>query len=117
MDHLRKALRHCKYHKWTIDRVERRLSKLTNKRSNSANFQDTTDAKPTSNEVKTKGHIVIPYTWGLCKTSKKICSRYGIHTNFKGNNTINNILVPPRTRTPWKQNSGHLLVPMWGSCM
>ena len=42
MDHLRKALTHCKYPKWTIDRVERRLTKPTSKESNDANNQGTT---------------------------------------------------------------------------
>ena len=27
----------------------------------------TTAAQPATNEVKNKGHIVIPYTQGLCK--------------------------------------------------
>ena len=62
MDNLRKALTHSKYSKWAIDRVERRLLKLTSEGSNSANTQDTTGSKPTTNEVKTKNHIVIPYT-------------------------------------------------------
>ena len=62
MDHFRKALTQCKYPKWAIDRVERGLLKLTSEGSNSTNTEDTTDAKPTTNEVKTKGHIVITYT-------------------------------------------------------
>ena len=34
MDHLRKALTHCKYPKWAIDRVERRHTKPTSEESN-----------------------------------------------------------------------------------
>ena len=37
MDHLKKALTHCRYPKWAIDRVERRLSKPTSEESNDAN--------------------------------------------------------------------------------
>ena len=88
MDHFRKALTHCKYPKWAIDRMERRLSKPTSEESNDANTQGTAGAMPTTNEVKTKGHIVIPYTQGLCKSIKNICSKYGIQTHFKGNSTI-----------------------------
>ena len=66
LDHLRKALSHCRYPKWAMDRVERRFSQLTSEESNNANTQDTTDAKPTSTETKTKGHIVIPYAHSLC---------------------------------------------------
>ena len=91
MDHLRKALTHCKYPKWAMTRLERRILKLTSEGSNSVNTQDSTGTKPTINEVKTKGHIVIPYTQGLCKCIKKICSKYGIQTHLKGN--IKTILV------------------------
>ena len=66
MDHLRKALSHCKYPKWAMDRVERRFSQLTSEESSNANTQDTDGTKPTSIEAKAKGHIVIAYTQGLC---------------------------------------------------
>ena len=78
MDHLRKALTHFKYPKWALDRVERRLTKPTSKDNNDANNQCTAGAKATTNEVKTKGHIVIPYSQGLYESIKRICSRYGI---------------------------------------
>ena len=50
--------------------------------------------------VKSKGHIVIPYTC-LCESIKKICGRYGIQTHFKGGNTIKNLLVSLRIKTQW----------------
>ena len=106
IDHLRKALTHCKYPKWAIDRVERRLSQPTNEGSNDANTQGTTGTKPTTNEVKTKGHIVIPYTQGLCKSIKKICSKYGIQTHFKVNSTIKNLLVSPRDKDSMENKGG-----------
>ena len=89
-----------------LDRVERRLSKPIREESTDANNQGTVGAKTTTNEVKSKGHIIIPYTQGLCKSIKKICSRYSLHTYFKGNSTIKNLLVPPRTRNPWKIKVG-----------
>ena len=88
MDQLRKALTHCKYSTWVIDRVERRFTKPTSEESNYANNQDAIGTKPTTNGVKIKGHIVIPYTKGLCKSIKRICHKYGIQIHFKGNNTI-----------------------------
>ena len=87
IDHFRKALTHCKYLKWAIYRVERRLSKPINEGSNAADTQGTTGAKPTINEVKAKGNIVIPYTQGLSRSIKKICCKYDIQTHFKGNST------------------------------
>ena len=60
--YLRNALTQCKYHKWALDKVERRLSIPSREDSDRANNQGTTGAQPATNEVKTKGHIVILYT-------------------------------------------------------
>ena len=73
----------------------------------------TTSTQTAAKEVKTKGHIVIPYTQGLCECIKKICGRYGMQTYFKGSNTIRSSLVPPRTKPYGQQKWGLLLVPMW----
>ena len=75
MDHLRKPLTQCKYPKWALDKVEKRLNRPSRKAIDGANNQGTAGAQPTTNEVKTKGHIVIPYTQGLCKFIKKIYVR------------------------------------------
>ena len=96
-DHLRKALTKCKYPKWALDKVEKRLNRSTRQVTDGG----TTGAQPATNEVKNKGHIVIPYTQGLCESIKKICGRYGIQTHFKGGRTIKNLLVSPRTKTLW----------------
>ena len=52
MEHLRKALTHCKYHKWALDKEEKRLTKPTSEVSNVATSQGTTGTEPTTNEVK-----------------------------------------------------------------
>ena len=83
-DHLRKALTKCSYPKWALDKVEKRLNRSTRQATDGA----TTGAQPATNEAKNKGHIVIPYTQGLCESIKKICGRYGIQTHFKGGRTI-----------------------------
>ena len=106
MDHLREALNHCKYPKWAIDRVERRFSKSASEENKDSNTQGTADTNPNTNEVKIKGHIVIPYTQGLCENIKKICSKYGIQTHLKGNSTIKNFLVSPKDKEPIKNQSG-----------
>ena len=105
MDHLRKALTHCKYPKWATDRVEIRLTKPTTEESNDANNQVTVGTKPTTNEVKTMGHTVIPYTQDLCQSIKKICCKYGIQTHFKGNSTIKNLLVSSKDKNPLENKS------------
>ena len=100
MEHFRKAHTHCKYPKWALDRVDKRLNKPTDEGKDWAEGQGTTGARPTINEVKTKGHVVIPYTQGLGKSIKMICSRYGIQTHFKGNSTIKNLLGSPKDKDP-----------------
>ena len=70
-DHLRKALTKCKYPKWALDKVDKRLNKSTRQATDGG----TTGSQPATNEVKNKGHIVIPYTQGLCESIKKICGR------------------------------------------
>ena len=65
MAHLRKALTQCKYPKWALEKVEKKLIKPSREVSDGANNQGIAGAQPTTNEIKTKGHIVIPYTQGL----------------------------------------------------
>ena len=99
-DHLRKALTKCNYPKWALDKVEKRLNRSTSEAIDGANNHGTTAAQVATNEVKTKGHIVIPYTQGLCESIKKICGRYGIQTHFKCGSTIKNLLVFPKDKDP-----------------
>ena len=113
MDHLRKALTKCKYPKWALDTVEKRLNKSTIETIDEVNNQGTTGAQAVTNEVKTKGHIVIPYTQGLCESIKKICGRYGIQTYFKGGSTIKNLLVSPKDKDPTVNQSGAIY---WYQC-
>ena len=60
-----------------------------------------------------KGHIVIPYTQGLCESIKKICGRFGIQTHFKGGRTIKNLLVSPKDKDPMVNQSGAIY---WYQC-
>ena len=100
-EHLRKALTQCKYPTWALDKVEKRLYRSSSEAIDGANNQGTTGIPAATREVKSKGHIVIPYTQGLCESIKKICGRYGIQTHFKGGSTIKNLLVSPRTKALW----------------
>ena len=103
--HLMNALTQCKYPKWALDKVEKRLDRPSREVTDGANNQGTAGTQPTTNEVKTKGHIVIPYTQGLCKSIKKICGRCGIHTHFKCSSTIKNLLVSPKIKNPMVNKS------------
>ena len=117
MDHIRKALTHCKYPKWALDKVERRLNRSSREVNDGANSQGTTGAQPITNEVKTKGHIVIPYSQGLCKSIKKICRRYGIQTHFKGNSTTKNLLASPKDKDPIVNKSEAIYWFQWSVLM
>ena len=94
------ALAQCKCPKWALDKMEGRLNKPSSEASDGANNQGTTGTQPATKEVETKGHIVIPYTQGLCESIKKICGRYSIQTYFKGSNTIRNLLVSHKDKEP-----------------
>ena len=89
-----------------LGQVKKRLTKPTSEVNDVATTQGTAGTQTTINEIKTKGHIVIPYTQGLCKSIIKIYSRYGIQTNFKGNSTIKNLLVSPKDKDPMAKKVG-----------
>ena len=97
-EHPRKSLTQCKYPKWALDKVEKRLNRPSSEANDGVNSQGTTSTPAATREVKSKGHIVIPYTQGLCESIKKICGRYGIQTHFKGGTTIKNLLVSPKDK-------------------
>ena len=69
--HLRKALTQCKYPKWALDKVEKSLNKPSREVTDGANNQGTAGGQPATNEVKTKSHIVIPYTQVSVKVSRR----------------------------------------------
>ena len=112
-DHPRKALTKSKYPKWALDKVEKRHNRSTSEVIDGVNNQGTTAAQAATNGVKTKGHIVIPYTQGLCESIKKICGRYDIQTHFKGGSTIKNLLVSPKDKDPMVNQSGAIY---WYQC-
>ena len=94
-----------------LDRVEKKAYQASEV-SYVANSLYNAGTQPTNNEVKTKGHIVIPYTQGLCKSIRKICSRYGIQTHFKGK-TIKNLLISMKDKDPLANKSGAIC---WFQC-
>ena len=88
-------------------------NRSTREASDGASNQGTTAAHPVTNEVKKNGHIVIPYTQGLCESIKKICGRYRIQTHFKGGRTIKSLLVSPKDKDPMVNQSGAIY---WYQC-
>ena len=81
--------------------MEKILYRSSSEAIDGANNQGTTDTPASTTEVKSKGHIVIPYTQGLCESIKKICGRYSIQSHFKSGSTIKNLLVSPQGQRPY----------------
>ena len=110
--HLRKAQTQCNYPNWALDQMEKRLNEPSREVSDEAKNQDTVSAQPAANEIKTKGHLVIPYTQGLCEGIKKICGKYGKPTS--------KVVTPsetywslPRDKHPMINKSGSIY---WFQC-
>ena len=80
--------------------------KRLNRSTRQVNDGGNNSAQPANHGVQSKGHIVIPYTQGLCESIKRICGRYGIQTHFKGGKTIKNLLVSPKDKDPMLNQSG-----------
>ena len=114
MEHLRKAITNCKYPKWTLNRKEKRLTKPPSEVSKGADSQGTTGTQPTTNEVKTIGYIVIPYTQGLCESIRKICSTVDMvyRSTLKVTAPLRTYWSPQGQGSHGIQKWGHLLVPM-----
>ena len=89
------------------------VKKRPNKSSSQVNDRGNQNAQSANQGVPSKGHIVIPYTQGLCESIKKICGRYGIQTHFKGGRTIKNLLVSPKDKDPMVNQSGAIY---WYQC-
>ena len=106
MNHLRKALTQYKYPKCALDKVEKRFNRPSSEVNDGANNQGTASAQPTTNEVKTKGHIVIPYTQGLCKSIKRSVGGMAYRPTSKGVAPSRTYWSPPRTKTPWSAKVG-----------
>ena len=111
---LRRALTKCKYPKWALDKVERKIinswddsnTQGENPQEGMNNHSSNTTGRDPNKEKHIKGCIVISYGQGLRESIKKTCSKYGIQTYFKGNRTIKQILVKPKDKDPMDKKSG-----------
>ena len=63
---------------------------------------------PNLSPRKLKIRVILSYPTHkvFVKASKRICGRCGIQTHFKGGRTIKSLLVSPRTKTLWFNQSG-----------
>ena len=101
MGHLRKALTQCKYPKWALDKVEKMLNKSTSEATDGVNKQGTTGTQAVTNEVKPKGHIVIPTHQGFVKVSRGSVVDMAFKPTSKVAAPSRTSWSPPRTKTLW----------------
>ena len=107
-EHLRKALINCKYPKWALDKMEKRL----NRSSRQANDGGNNNAQSANHEVQNKGHIIIPYTQGLCESIKR--SVVGMASKLTSKVAEpSKTWSPPMTKTPMVNQSGAIY---WYQC-
>ena len=100
-EHLRKAVTQCKYPKWALDNVEKRLNRSSSEVIDGVNHQGTNGTPAATREVKSKGHIVIPYTQGLCESIKRSVVGMASKLTSKVAAPSRTSWSPPRTKTPW----------------
>ena len=95
--HLRKALTKCKYPKWALDKVEKRL----NRSSRQVIDGGTNNSQAANHEVKNKGHIVIPTHKVFVKVSKKSMVGMASKLTSRVAEPSKTYWSPPRAKTLW----------------
>ena len=128
LQHIREALVKCKYPHWAINRVQSKYinnnqednistnnlqdhttpnasrDQGNSSRDSNNTLQDTDNPNASSEEVPPTRQqpnirfVIIPYTQGIAESFKKISGKYGIQTYFKGNTTVQQILMKPKDK-------------------
>ena len=96
-DHLIKALTKCKYPKWALDKVEKRLNKSTRQATDGG----TTGAQSATNGVKNKVILSYPTHKVFVKASKRSVVGMASKPTSKVAAPSRNSWSPPRTKTLW----------------
>ncbi|XP_078582762.1 uncharacterized protein LOC144865701 isoform X2 [Branchiostoma floridae x Branchiostoma japonicum] len=93
--HITQALKTCGYPTWAIE-------KATAPKPPSPS--DTTQNN--ASRGKNRGIVVLPYVKGVSEGLRRIFTSHGIKTCFRPANTLRNILVAPKDKTPKEQKCG-----------
>ena len=96
-DHLRKALTKCKYPKWALDKVEKRL----NRSSRQVNDGATTMPILLTMKCKTRGTLSYPTHKVFVKISKRSVVGMASKLTLKVAEPSKTYWSPPRTKTQW----------------
>ena len=95
--HLKNALKNCKYPTWALNRIQMKTKKQDRK-------QVPTN-RTSINNLK-KSYIVVPYYSGLSENIKNIGRKFGVQVYFKEGTTIKNLLMTPKDKKPIQKQSG-----------
>ena len=96
-EHLRKALTNCKYSKWALDKVEKRL----NRASRQANDGATTMPNLLTMKCKTKGTLSYPTHKVFVKVSKRSVVGMASKLTSRLAEPSKTSWSPPRTKIHW----------------
>ena len=77
------------------------LNKPSSEANDGVSNQGTNSTPAVTREVKSKGHIVIPYTQGFLKVSKRSVEGMGSRLTSKVDAPSKTFWSPLRTKTPW----------------
>ena len=94
--HLKNALKNCKYPTWALNRIQMKTKKQDSKQV----------PNRTSMNNQKKSYIVVPYYSGLSESIKNISRKFGVQVYFKGSTTIKNLLMTPKDKDPIQKQSG-----------
>ena len=95
--HLKNALKNCKYPTWALNRIQKKINNPGRKQA---------PTNTTSNNTQKKSYIMVQYYSGLSKSIKNIGRKFGVQVYCKGGTTIKNLLMAPKDRDPIQKQSG-----------
>ncbi|CAH1242829.1 HMCN1 [Branchiostoma lanceolatum] len=91
--HIKQALKDCGYPKWAIDKATAPKPPQQNNRNPGTKERD-------------KGRITLPYIKTVSEPLRRIFASHGISTCFKPTNTLRQLLVAPKDKTPREEKCG-----------
>ena len=89
--HLKNALKNCKYPTWALKKIQMKTKKQDSKQ---------VPTNRTSMNNQKKAYIVVLYYSGLSESIKNIGRKFGVQVYFKGGTTIKNLLMTPKDKDP-----------------
>ena len=100
-DHLRHAIKKCKYPVRALNRAS-----IKQKKTNRTN-QDSHISRNNTGFNNNKPYMLVAYVKGISESCKNTCKKNGIEMHFKGGNTIKDLWVHPKDKeTPSSRKVG-----------